>query len=185
MFSGSGSREHHGDGAQDDLDVEPDAPVFDVRDIERDVAVEGWILTALDLPQPSDTGGHIETAQVAELVFAHLAGDGRAGTDDTHFAAQNIKELGQFVKRVFAQEAADLGNARIIADFEEDAIALVHVHEVAALLLGVADHGAELGAAEDVSFFADAFRGVKDGTAGIKLYGNGNGQQQWRKADQD
>ena len=73
--SGAGAGEDYADGAQDDLEIEPDAPVFDVGHVERDVAVEGGILASLHLPEAGDAGRDIEAAQMAELVLLDFAGD--------------------------------------------------------------------------------------------------------------
>jgi hypothetical protein len=90
-------RQNHTDGAQDDLEIKPDIPVVSVRHNQRDIAGERRIPTGLHLPQASDAWGHVEAAQMAELVFLHLVGKGRTGADNAHLAAQNIEELRQFV----------------------------------------------------------------------------------------
>lgn len=138
------------------MNIQPDAPVFDVRHIQRNIAIEGWILACLYLPQAGDARGHIESAQVAQLVLAHLAADGWPWTNNTHLAAQHIEELGQLVERILAQEAAQPGNAWIVADLEQHALALVQVHYAGAPFFRIANHSPKFDAAKDVALLADA-----------------------------
>ena len=162
---GAGACQHHADGPRHDLEIEPDAPVLDVGDIQRDIAVERGILARLHLPQAGDARQSLEAAQVAQLVLPHFAGQRRTRTDDAHVAAQNIEELRQLIQRILAQESAQPGDARVVGDLEQHAVALVHVHHVGAPLLRVAHHGAELDAAKDAALLADALRGVEDRAA--------------------
>ena len=71
---------------------------------------------------------------------------------------QHIEELGQFVEGILAQEAAQPGDAGVVGDLEQYAVALVHVHDVGAALLRIAHHGTKLDAAEDTALLPDAFR---------------------------
>ncbi len=164
----AGSGEDDADGAHDDLEIEPDAPVLDVGDIERNIAVERGILAALHLPETGDARRDIEAAQMVELVFHHFAGNRRTRTDHAHVAAQNIEELGQLVERVLAKETTDPGDAWIVGDLEKHAIALIHVHHVGTALFCIANHGSEFEAAEDTTFFADALGVVEDRSPAIQ-----------------
>src|SRR5579871_4497824 len=84
----AGAGEDYAYGAQDDFDVEPDAPVLDIGDVEGNVAVERRILAGLDLPEAGDARGYVQAAQVRELVLTHFAGDRRTGADDAHVAEE-------------------------------------------------------------------------------------------------
>ena len=119
---------------------------------------------------------------MAELVLLDLAGQRRARAHHAHVALEHIEELGQLVEGILAQKAAERGDARVVGDFEQHAVALVHVHHVGAALLGVADHGAELDAAEDAALLADALGGVEDRARRIQLDGDGDRQKQRAKA---
>ena len=114
---------------------------------------------------------------MAQLVLAHLAADGRPRTDNAHIAAQHIVELGQLIQRVSAQEAAEPGDAGIVGNLEQYLPALVQVHHAGAPPFRVADHGAELDAAEDAALLADAVREVEDRARRIQLDGNGDGRE--------
>ena len=74
----AGPGEDDADGTDDDLQIEPHAPILDVSDIKRDIAVKRWILAALHLPETSDARGHIKATQMVELVFHHFAGNAAA-----------------------------------------------------------------------------------------------------------
>ena len=111
----------------------------------------------------------------------HFAGQRRTRADNAHIASQNVEELRQLIERILAQEAAEAGDAGIVGDLEEHAVALVHVHDFGATLLCIQHHSAELDAAEDHALFADAIRGVEDRAGRIELDGDGDGHQQGRK----
>ncbi len=182
-FAGSGASagEDYADGAEDDLEIEPEVPFFDVGHVEGDVAVKRGIAAALHLPETGDAGGDIETAEMAGLVLHDFAGDGGTRSDDTHVATKDIEELRQLVERILAENAAEPGDARIIGDLEEHAVTLVHVHDFGATLFRIAHHGAELVAAEDATLFADALGGVEDRSMGLKLDGDGDDDEKGRK----
>ena len=58
--SRSGASGDHGQSPDENLEVQPDAPVLDICRIERNVAVERRILPCLHLPQPGHAREHIE-----------------------------------------------------------------------------------------------------------------------------
>ena len=92
----------------------------------------------------------------------------RPRTYNAHIAAQNIEELGQLVKRVFAKETTHPCNAGIVGDFEKNAIALIHVHHVGTPFFRIANHGSEFETAENTTLFANALRGVEDRSPAIQ-----------------
>src|SRR5579871_752198 len=53
------TRENHTDRPNDDLEVQPKAPIIDVSNIKRDVAVKRGILPSIHLPEPGDARGHV------------------------------------------------------------------------------------------------------------------------------
>lgn len=74
-----GAAGDHREGADEDLQIEPDAPVLDVSRVQRDVAVKRRVLPRLYLPQASHPRQHVETPQMAQIVPLHFAGDGGRG----------------------------------------------------------------------------------------------------------
>ena len=101
---------------------------------------------------------------MAELVFLHLFGEGRTGSDNAHVATQHVEELRQFVQRILAQEPAQPGGAGIVRDLKQHAIPLVQVQDLGAPLFRVAHHGTELSAAKYPALFADALRKIEHRT---------------------
>ena len=99
---------------------------------------------------------------MAEVIFAHFAGQRRARANNAHVADQNIEKLRQLIQRIFAQEPSQARDARVVRDLEEHVVALVHVHDLGAPGICVQNHGAELDAAEDHSLFPDALRSVEN-----------------------
>src|SRR5678815_3283061 len=100
------------------------------------------------------------------LVFHDFAGNWWPWTDHAHVAAKDVEELRQFIQRVFTEQAPDFCDARIIRNLEQNTVALIHVHHIGAAFFRIANHGSEFEAPEDTTFFADAFRGVEDGSSG-------------------
>ena len=56
---------------------------------------------------------------------------GRARTNQTHLAAQDIEQLRQFINAGFAQKPADAGDARIVFDFECRAVPFIEMQQIA------------------------------------------------------
>ena len=65
-----------------------------------------------------------------KFIFLDLARDRRPRTDDAHFSTQHIEELRQLVKAVLPEEAADAGDAGIVAHLKQNAVALVHGSQI-------------------------------------------------------
>ena len=70
----------------------------------------------------------------------------------------------EFVDGVFAEEAAEREDARVVGDFEDGAAHLVVLHELRLFLFGVGAHGAEFEHAERLAVSAAAHLG-EDGWA--------------------
>jgi hypothetical protein len=50
---------HCRDGSEEDREIEAEAPVLDVFEIQRHISFEGWITSSSDLPQASQAGAHV------------------------------------------------------------------------------------------------------------------------------
>ena len=79
-----------------------------------------------------------------QVVARDLGGERRPGPDDAHLAPEDIPELGQLVEAGPPQEAARPRDPRIVGQLERVTLDLVELLQVGKLLLGVADHRAEL-----------------------------------------
>src|SRR5699024_8570718 len=97
-----------------------------------------------DLPEPGEAGLDEHATRGATVVRRDLAGERRARADEAHVAAQDVEELRQLVEGVAAQQPAERGDARVVAQLEQRARALVEVGEVVDLSLRAHTHRAEL-----------------------------------------
>jgi hypothetical protein len=167
--SGSSAGKDDGHGAEQDVDVKAEAPVFDVFEIEGDVAVEGWMVAGFYLPEACDARSGFETAEIFELILFDLGRKGRARANEAHIAFENVPKLREFIEAVLPHKTPGAGDAGIVDHLKEDAFALVEVAKVPLLMVRVHDHGAELVAGEIAAFLADAAGDIEDGTAGVEL----------------
>src|ERR1035437_750054 len=167
---GAGAGEDYADGAGEDLHVQPETPILDVGSVEGDVAVEGGVLPRLNLPEASHAGEDVEAAKVGDVILLDLGGHGRAWANQAHVSAKNVVELGQFVEGVFAQEAPDSGDAGIVGDFEQNAVALVPVQKVLFQLVRIDAHGAELVASEGAALAPHTLRAIEDRAVRVELH---------------
>src|SRR6266702_8498702 len=119
-----------------DLDVEPEAPVLHVVQIELDAAhhlfdAVGFAAIAVDLRPPGDArldpvAVHVALHQILVdvVVFERM----RTRTHHRHLAAQHVDELRQLVEAGAPQERADRGDARVAARGLGDLAGLFLVH---------------------------------------------------------
>src|SRR3569623_1398511 len=89
------TRDHYAHRTSKDLHIEPQAPVLNVRSIQRNVAVKRRILASFHLPQARHTWKHIQPAQVRYVVLLHFGRDRWPRPDKAHIAAQHVVELRQ------------------------------------------------------------------------------------------
>src|SRR5204863_1809144 len=102
--------EHHPDGAGDDLEVERDAAVLDVPQVELDPLRPRQRRAAVDLRPAGDSGLDLKPAALALAVLLDLHLESRTWADDRHLAAQHVPEIGHLVERVAPQERSDPGD---------------------------------------------------------------------------
>ncbi len=157
-----------GEGEEEDLDVEPEGPVFDVIDVmlraggEVAVAAEAVHLGPAGHAGFDDVAREVVRDGVGELVDVVRAFGARA--DEAHVAAEDVPILGQFVEVPAAHEGADAEEAGVVAR--------------RALLRGVGrggvgGHAAEFVEREGEVVGADAGLTKEDGTAGRLAFDEG------------
>ena len=85
----------------------------------------GQARAPVDLRPAGDAGPHLEAAPLARRVALHLIGEGGAGTDEAHVAADDVPELWQLVERQPPQHPPRTRDARIaFVDREAGALPL-------------------------------------------------------------
>ncbi|KAG0773304.1 hypothetical protein G6F22_014986 [Rhizopus arrhizus] len=161
--------------AGDDQQVHPERPVLDVVDVVLDAVAHLAQRVRLP-PEPVDLGParnarldpvahHVALHQV--LVHFVVLQRVRAGPDDGHVAHQHVQELRQLIQAGAPQEAADAGNAGIVAGRLRDrAMFLMH------------GHGAELVDVEHLAVHAQPRLGKENGATGRQLHHQGDGDHQ-------
>src|SRR5690606_35503044 len=85
------AEEDGGDGAEDQLDVEPGRPVLGVVEIQLHHLVEGEVTAAVDLPQPGQARGDHEALVVPVLIGGDLGRNLRPRPDHAHLPNQDVE----------------------------------------------------------------------------------------------
>src|SRR5262249_7249284 len=118
-------------------------PVVNVGEVQLHPVFKADLITAADLPKARHAGFHAETAALPTFVSRDLLRNRRTGTDQAHVAAQNVKDLGQFIDTESSDDLADNRDPRIARGFENRAVHFVQRVDILAQSLGVIDHRPE------------------------------------------
>src|SRR3989344_3312672 len=121
-------------GLETDLDIQPERPILDIEDIQAVLILEGEVRAAGYLGHAGNSRLDGEQTPVILRIAVHCAFLVRTRTDQTHIAAQDIKELRQLIQRGALDKSSDTHAARVVLDLVEDA-ALAHVALFDQLLL--------------------------------------------------
>lgn len=120
------------DGLEDDLQIQPKGPIFDVPDVVLDALGDAGVpAEAVDLCPAGDARPH--------LVFDHVQGHGLAEllheiwdlgprADQAHIAPDHVPQLGQLVQAELAQEGADPGTPVVVGRGPGGILGVVHPH---------------------------------------------------------
>lgn len=119
-----------------------------------------------------DAGVDEEHFAFFRRVKVHPEGGLGSGSDDSHFASEDIEESGEFVKLCPAKQASDRGNARVILGGHGGP-----------QVVGVSDHGAEFDHSEGSSTAADALPFEENGAGRRGFDGDSEQQDQRRKQE--
>ena len=98
-------------GAQQDAQVEPEAQVVDVPDVEGELFFPTDGVTAVDLGPAGDAGPDGVAAHLFGGVELEVLHEQRPWADEAHLALEHVDQLGQLVEAGAAQEAAKAGQA--------------------------------------------------------------------------
>src|SRR5262245_15149961 len=167
-----------GNGFENDLQVEPWRPVFDVVNIQLRHLLERQTVASADLRQASQTWFDVQTFAMPGLITFDLIGNGRARADQRHLALEDIEHLWQFVQARAAQEISHAREPVAVDEFVTGffrALAPLafdhsrHVLAMRVIYFDVVEHGAEFVNLEDVAVHPDALLPVEGRAARFQL----------------
>lgn len=153
------------DGSQHAQGVQVQRAVGDVVVLQVQPLVVLDVRASVAGPPAREAGLHLVVQRPA-AVLLQLSWDERARADDGHVAGHDVEELGQFVERRLAQDAAHRGDAGVVVQLLDPVPFLAPLRILQQLcqhLVGVPHHGAQLPKLEGLAPQADARLLVEDG----------------------
>ena len=133
-------RQQYPERLHQDLDVQPQAPLVDVLDIQADHLVEiPDLVPSAHLPQAGDSRLDADPLAVLVLVPGDLLRRRRARPHQAHLPSQHVPELGQLVQAHPAEKLADPCDARIVPHLEEGPVHLVQRDQLLLLPFRILD----------------------------------------------
>ena len=112
-------------------------------------------------------GAELEHRALLRRVELHVATDFGAWSDEAHLAAQDVDELGELVELRRAEESADGGDSRVLAD-----------GDLGTDTIGIRPHRADLPHVEGLTSLANALVSEPRCVAVLQEYEDGNGNQE-------
>lgn len=110
--------EDNRNGAPEKHEIQPDAPVMHVPAVHLYALWIVDVAASAGLPHAGDAG---EDGVILLDIFPiprNFLLDNGAGSDEAHFAFQNVQELGQLIEAGLSKEGAALCDAGIVLQFE-------------------------------------------------------------------
>lgn len=105
-------------GAPEEHEIQPDAPVMDVPAVHLDSFGIVYIASAAGLPHAGDAGEDgVVLLDIFPIPRDFFLNDG-AGSDEAHFAFEDVQELGQLIEAGLSKEGAALCDAGIVLQLE-------------------------------------------------------------------
>src|SRR3954468_17202450 len=177
--------EHVTDGAQEELEIQPQRPVRDIEVVDPDHLLHRHA-RAEHLPGARHARREVQPAAIQSEDLSVLLANERTWADEAHLAPQHVEELRQLVERRLAEKPADPGHAWIAGELEHPGRALAHLAEreqVVLAFLRADGHRAELDDPEVAAVAADADLAKQDGAA--RLEPDGHRDREQDRADRD
>lgn len=110
--------QYHRNSPPQQYHIQPDAPVMDVPAIHLHALGIVYIASAAGLPHTGNAGEDgVVLLDIFPIPRDFFLNDG-AGSDEAHFAFQNVQELGQLIEAGLSKEGAALCDAGIVLQFE-------------------------------------------------------------------
>ena len=105
-------------GAPEEHEIQPDAPVMHVPAVHLHALGIVDIASSAGLPHAGDAGEDgVVLLDISPIPRDFLLDDG-TGTDEAHFAFEDVQELGQLIEASLSEEGAALGDAGIVLQLE-------------------------------------------------------------------
>src|SRR5437764_907771 len=102
------------EGPPEDVEVETEARVVDVPDVERELLLPRDRVPAAHLGEPGDPRAHVVTSRLLGGVALEVLHQERARPDERHVAAEHVPELRQLVERAGPEERAEPGEPGVV-----------------------------------------------------------------------
>lgn len=110
--------EDNRNGAPEEHEIQPDAPVMDVPAVHLYALGVVDITSSAGLPHAGDAGeDRVVLLDIFPIPRNFLLDDG-TGTDEAHLTFENIQELRQLIEAGLSKEGAALCDAGIVLQFE-------------------------------------------------------------------
>ena len=110
--------EDNRNGTPKEHEIQPDAPVMHVPAVHLYALGVVDVAAAAGLPHAGDAGEDgVVLLDISPIPRDFLLDDG-TGTDEAHFAFEDVQELGQLIEAGLSEEGAALGDAGIVLQFE-------------------------------------------------------------------
>lgn len=110
--------EYNRNGTPEEHEIQPDAPVMHVPAVHLYSFGVVDIASSAGLPHAGDTGENgVVLLDISPIPRNFLLDDG-TGSDEAHFAFEDVQELGQLIEAGLSKEGAALCDAGIVLQFE-------------------------------------------------------------------
>lgn len=151
--------EDNRNGAPEEHEIQPDAPVMHVPAVHLHALGIVYIASAAGLPHTGNAGEDgVVLLDIFPIPRDFFLDDG-AGSDEAHFAFEDIQELGQLIEAGLSEEGTALCDAGIVFQLEFFIPfrfgRRIGSQEVLQYFFRVDAHGAEFIAVEFFPIFAD------------------------------
>ena len=107
--------------------IESEAPVIYIFLVEADIAVEGRVQAACDLPQSRNPWSYIQAAKMFKIIVGIFTTRCRPWPDQAHLTFQDVPKLRNLIDTELAQVSTGTSNAGVVGDFEQDFVSFVQV----------------------------------------------------------
>ena len=110
--------EYNRNGTPEEHEIQPDAPVMHVPAVHLYSFGVVDIASSAGLPHAGDAGENgVVLLDISPIPRNFLLDDG-TGSDEAHFAFEDVQELGQLIEASLSKEGTALGDAGIVLQFE-------------------------------------------------------------------